>query len=113
MREHHRTCRRGALIGGVQQAAEYGTKPHDLEKRAVDDTRLHQARLLAETDQREVDGGKITECRDCRGARLEVIDFRNREGEVVGPDARRCLADVDQPVCVPIDEGTEEYALYD
>ena len=43
-------------------------------------------------------------------ARFEVIDFRDRECEVFGPDALGALADIDQPIRVPIDERTEEHA---
>ena len=113
VREHHRARRPGAIIGGVQQAAEHRAKSHDVEKRPVDDTSLHDARLLAEADQREVDGGKIAERGDRRDARLEVIDFRDREGEVLGPDALGGLADIDQPIRVPIDERTEEHTPND
>ena len=41
---------------------------------------------------------------------FEVIDFRDREGQVLGADAQGGLADVDQPIRFSIDERTEQHA---
>jgi hypothetical protein len=100
----------GTLIGGVQQAAVQRPKPHDLEKRSVDDTRLHDARLLAEPDQCELGRGKVAECADRPDARREIADLGHREGEVLGVDAEGGLADVDEPIRVPVDERTQQHA---
>ena len=110
MRQHHRARRPWAIIGRGQQPAEHRAKSHHLEERSVDDTGLDQARLPAEPDQREIDGGKIAEGGNSLGARLEVIDFGDREGQVLDAEALGGLADVDQPIRLPIDERTQEHA---
>ena len=48
--EHHSACCPRAFIGAVQQTAERRAKSHHVEKRSVDDTSLHDARLVAEAD---------------------------------------------------------------
>ena len=110
MCEDHRTRGRGTVVGGAEQAAEHGPEPHDLEERPVDDSGLHHTRLAeVESHHREVDGGEIAERGDGGGARLEVGDLRNGEGQVLGADALGALADVDQAVLIAIDQGHEEH----
>ena len=96
-----------------EQAAEHGAQAHHVEERAADDARLHHARLAAETDHREIDGGEVAEGADGGDARLEVVDFRHRERRVLGADAGRALADVDQAIFVAIDERAQEHAADD
>src|SRR5438105_2914172 len=77
-----RTRGRGTVVAGAEQAAEHGPEPHDLEERPVDDSGLHHTRLgEVESHHREVDGGEIAESGDRGGARLEVGDLRNGEGQ--------------------------------
>ena len=66
-----------AVIACVQQAAEHRPKSHDFKERSVDDACLDGTRFQAESDQGEVDGGKITERRDGPGPRFDVGDFRD------------------------------------
>ena len=103
----------GPIVLRVQQAAEHRAKAHHVEERSADDAGLHHARLAAEADHREVDGGEVAEGADGRDARLEVVDFRHRERHVLGADARRALADVDQAIFVAIDERAEQHAADD
>ena len=110
MRQHRRARRPGAIIGRGQQPAEHRPKSHHLEKGSVDDAGPDQARLPAEPDQREIDGGKIAERGDRRGARLEVIDFGDREGQVLDAESLGGLADIDQPIGLAIDERTQQHA---
>ena len=105
--------RLGPVVAGIDQPPERRPEPHDVEERSVDHARRHDARLPAEPDQREVDGGEIAERGDRLHARLEVADLRHREGEVLRPDAPGGLADVEQPIRIPIDERTQEHAPND
>src|SRR5262249_42701846 len=101
------------VVAGVNQPAPRRAKSPSPEKRSVDHARRHHSRLSAESDQPEVHGRKIAERRDRLHARLEVADLRHREEEVLRPDAERGLADVEQPVRVPIDERPQEHAPND
>ena len=44
---------------------------------------------------------------------LEVVDLGHRERRVLGAEARRALADVDQPILVAIDERAQQHAADD
>ena len=64
VREDGDAGRRRAIVIGIQQTAEHGTKTHDLEERSIDDAGLHDPRLGAETNHGELDGGKVPERAD-------------------------------------------------
>src|SRR6516162_2157255 len=108
--EDRRPGRVGTIVIRVQQAAEHRAKAHHVEERTTDDARLDHAGLAAETTQREVHRGEVAEGGDGRDARLEVVQFRYRERDVLGAEAGGTLADVDQLIFVAIDEGAEEHA---
>ena len=107
--QHHDARRIRPIVGGVEQAAEHGAKAHHLEVRAADHAGLHHAGL-AESEEGEIDGREIAEVRDRGRARLEVVDLRHRERRVRGAEARRALADVDEPILAAIDERPQQHA---
>ena len=92
-----------------EQAAQHRTESHDLEVRAADDPGADHARL-AEADHREVDRGEVAEGRQRLDAPAQVLDLRDGEIGVLGADAARALADVDQAVFVAVDERPQEHA---
>ena len=55
-------------------------------------------------------GGEIAERAERLDARAKVPDFRHRKVRVLGADAARALADVDQAVFVAVDERPQEHA---
>ena len=89
-----------------------GTQAHHLEVRSADDPGAHHARL-AEADQREVDGREFAEGGQRLDPRAEVADLRHRELGVLGADAARALADVDQAILVLVDERPQQHAADD
>ena len=111
--QHRRAGRLRSSIACVEQTAEHRTKAHHVEVRSADDAGLDDARLAAEADQREVDGGEVAERSDRLDARLEVVHLRYRERRVLRADTGCALADVDQPIFVAIDERTEQHAAHD
>jgi hypothetical protein len=60
MRQDRRRRRPRAVVLGAQQAAEHGTQTHHGEERSADDAGAHDA-WFTQADEREVDGGEITE----------------------------------------------------
>jgi hypothetical protein len=76
---------------------------HDLEIGAADHPRPHLARI-AQADHREADDREVAKGADRPDPRLQVLDFGHREDGVVDADPLRALADVDQPILVPIDQ---------
>jgi hypothetical protein len=113
VREHGHVGRLTPVIGSVQEPAEHGAKPHDLEERPVDHARGDEAGLPARADQREVHRGEVAERADGLRARFEVADLGHGEGEVVGADAECGLADVDQPVGIAVDERPQQHGADD
>ena len=113
MREDRRARRLGTIVLRVQQTAEHRAKAHHVEERPADDARLDHAGLVAEANHREVHGREVAERADGGDARLDVVDFRHRERHVLGADAGRALADVDQAIFVAIDERTQQHAADD
>ena len=112
VRQHRRARRLRPVVAGVEQAAEHRPQAHDLEVRAADDAGADHARL-AEADHREADGGEVAEGGQRLDARAQVVDLRDRERGVLGADARRALADVDQPILVAVDERPQQHAADD
>src|SRR4030095_13502300 len=84
------------IVVRVEQAAEYGAKAPHGEARAADHAGFHDPWFADETHHREVDRREITEGADAGHAGFEVGDFRHRERGVLGADAGRALADVNQ-----------------
>ena len=109
MGQHRRARGLRPIVGRVEQAAPHRAKSHDLEVRAADDPGAHHARL-AEADHREVDGGELAERRQRLDARAQVPDLRDRELGVLGADAARALANVDQAILVLVDERPQQDA---
>ena len=85
---------------------------HDVEVRAADDAGADDARL-AEADHRELDRREVAE----RGERLHPA-WRSRSRAprtlaFVRADARRALADVNQPVLVAVHQRPQQHAADD
>src|SRR5262245_56457877 len=107
--QHRRAGSIRAIVTGIEETAKYRMQPHHLEIIPTDYTRTNLARLT-ETDHRKPDGGEVAEGAQRFDAFTQVLDFRHREGYVVGADAVRTLADVDQTVLVAIDKRPQQYA---
>ena len=86
-----------------------GRSPMTSKYDAADDPGADHARL-AEADHREVDGGEVAEGGQRLDARAKVPDLRDRELGVLGADAARALADVDQAIFVAVDERPQQDA---
>ena len=95
---------------GVNSRPSTGRSPITSKNDPLTTPALTRRGSLAEPDQREIDGGKIAEGGDGRGARLEVIEFGDREGQVLDAETLGGLADIDQPIRLPIDERTQKHA---
>ena len=100
-----------AIISRVEQPAEHRVQPHHLEIRSADDARTDFARL-AEPGHGEPNGGEVTERAQCLDAFLQIVNLRHRERNVVGANAVRALADVDQPVLVAVDKRPQEHTAH-
>ncbi len=110
VREDGGARRLGTIVLSVQQPTEHRAQPHHVEERAADDARLDHARLAAEPSQREVDRGEVPKRADRGDVRCDVGDFGNRERRVLGADAGRALADVDEAIFVAIDQRAQQHA---
>ena len=113
LRENRHARGLWTVVLRVQQTPERRPQSHHVEERAVDDARSHRARLAAQPRHREFDRGEVAERADGGDARLEIVDFRDRERGVLRAEAWRALADVDQPIFVAIDERPEKHAADD
>ena len=110
MRQHHRARRALAIVRRIQQPPQHRPQAHHLEVRSADDAGVDHARLPV-AEQREIDRREIAERADrLRGARLDVVVLGDRERHVRNAEARRALADVDQPILAAVDEGAEQHA---
>jgi hypothetical protein len=91
-----------AIVARAEQTAENRMQAHDVEIRPADHAGADLARL-AETDQGEADGRKITERAHGFHARAQVLDLRHGEPGVLDTLAGRALADINKTVLVAID----------
>ena len=99
----------GTIVLRANQAAENRMEAHHVEVGAAYHAALNFAGL-AKADHGEADLREIAELLDGVHAGLNVLDLGDGEGGVVFAQARRALADVDEPVLVTIDEGLEQDA---
>ena len=109
--QHGRAGGVGAIVPRVEQSAKHWVQPHHLEIRSADDAGTHLARL-AKADHGEADGGEVAERAQRFDACAQILNFRHGERNVVGADAARTLADVDQPVLVAVDERPQQHTAH-
>ena len=109
MRQHRDASRVRTVISAIEEPSADGAKPHHFEVRAADHAGANDA-WLAEPQQGEFDGREIAERADRLRARLEVVDLRNRKGDVLCAETWRVLADVDQTIFVAIDQRPQQHA---
>ena len=109
MGQHHRPRGVRAVVPRPQQPAENGVEAHHLEVGPAHHSRAHLAGL-AEAHEREGDRREVAERDEAAHALAQIHDLGHREGRVLGADAVRRLADVDEPVLVPVREGLEQHA---
>ena len=109
MRQHRDASRVRTVISAIEEPSADGAKPHHFEVRAADHAGANDA-WFAESQQVEFDGREIAERADRLRARLEVVDLRNRKGDVLCAETWRVLADVDQTIFVAIDQRPQQHA---
>ena len=106
--EHRRASRLRAVVVRVEEASADRAKAHDVEVGAADDSRAHDARL-PEPDHCELDGREVTKGSHCLDPSSQVPDLRHRELGVLDADPGSALADVDEPILIPIDERPQKH----
>ena len=104
--------RGGAVVSLVEQTAQDGTETHHLEVRPADDAGADFARV-AQSNHGEADGGEVAERGDGFDAGFQVVDLGDGEGRVLDADGLGALADVNEAVLVPVDEGLHEDAAHE
>ena len=109
--QYSRAGRVRAVVSRVEQPAEDWVQPHHLEIRSADDARTDLTRF-AEAYHGEADGGEVTERAQSLDARAQILNFGHGKRSVVGADATRTLADVDQAILVAIDKRPQQHAAH-
>ena len=102
----------GALILGPDEAPEHGMKTHHVEVRSTDHAGTNFARL-AEADHREADRREVADRRHGLETGREILNLRDGEGGVLGAEAGRTLANVDQTILVAIHKRPQQHAAND
>src|SRR6516162_5340658 len=104
------TIRENDYAGGLRavvlrpdEAAENGMQPHDIEICPAHHAALNFTRFT-EANHREAHRGEVAELFDGLNAGFDVLDFRDGESRVFGPDVGSTLANVNEAVFVAIDE---------
>src|SRR5262249_16903751 len=87
-------------------------KAHHHEERSADYAAANFPRL-AEANQGETDGGEVAEGIEVFDAGPEVLNLRHGPCDVLVSDARRALADIDQPVFIAVDQWFQEHSAHE
>jgi hypothetical protein len=98
-----------AIVVRVEKAAEDRMQSHDAEIRSAHHAGAYLARL-AQADHREPHGRELPDLAQRFDARAQILDFRHGKSSVLGSDAAGALGDINQPVFIAVDQGTQQHA---